>query len=123
MAEVTARRKRKPGPGRPFKKGQSGNPAGRPLGARNHLSESYISDLHTLWQEGGIKAARRVMKEQPAEFMRAVGKLVPQQFGMADQDKPDFRRIWEHLATVALTSIAREQQAIPLITAEVVAHD
>jgi hypothetical protein len=32
------KRKRKPGPGRPFPKGQSGNPAGRPPGARNRAT-------------------------------------------------------------------------------------
>ena len=33
------RRRHKPGPGRPFPKGQSGNPAGRPIGARNAATQ------------------------------------------------------------------------------------
>jgi hypothetical protein len=38
MAEKTARKQPTGGPGRPFKPGQSGNPSGRPLGARNRTT-------------------------------------------------------------------------------------
>jgi hypothetical protein len=33
------RKRHKPGPGRPFQKGQSGNPAGRPVGSRNRATQ------------------------------------------------------------------------------------
>ncbi|HXC29016.1 MAG TPA: DUF5681 domain-containing protein [Stellaceae bacterium] len=40
-------KQRKPGSGRPFRKGQSGNPAGRPMGSRNRatqLAEAILDD-------------------------------------------------------------------------------
>jgi Family of unknown function (DUF5681) len=39
-----------------FKPGQSGNPAGRPLGSRNKLSEAFLADFYQVWQERGIEA-------------------------------------------------------------------
>jgi Family of unknown function (DUF5681) len=38
MAENTAEKQRRRGPGRPFQSGESGNPAGRPKGARNRAT-------------------------------------------------------------------------------------
>ena len=37
-----------------WQKGQSGNPNGRPKGARNRLSESVLSELITHWEEHGF---------------------------------------------------------------------
>lgn len=104
-ADKTARKKRGAGPGRPFPKGKSGNPAGRPLGARSLLSQAYVEDLHALWQEGGMAALRKVRKENPLEFVKAVGKLVPQQFGLADEDKADFREVWARVAAKQLAAL------------------
>src|SRR6516165_10138108 len=40
MAESTLQIQPARGPGRPFEKGQSGNPAGKPPGCRNHASRA-----------------------------------------------------------------------------------
>ncbi|HJU15197.1 MAG TPA: DUF5681 domain-containing protein, partial [Stellaceae bacterium] len=40
MADSTLQKQRRRGPGRPFEKGRSGNPAGRPLGSRSRAARS-----------------------------------------------------------------------------------
>jgi hypothetical protein len=60
-----------------WKPGQSGNPAGRPKGARNKLAERAIEDILTTWQEGGIEALRRVRDTEPAKYISAVISLLP----------------------------------------------
>ena len=61
---------------------QSGNPAGRPKGARNLLSESVLKELISHWEENGSDAIDRTCKEQPAAYLRAVLSLVPKDFAM-----------------------------------------
>ena len=36
-----------------WKPGQSGNPAGRPLGARQRISEKLLADLAEVWETNG----------------------------------------------------------------------
>ncbi len=64
------RRNHKPGPGRPFQKGQSGNPAGRPCGSRNAatlLAEALIDD--------DAEAITRKVKTMALDGDRAMLKL------------------------------------------------
>jgi hypothetical protein len=65
-----------------WQKGQSGNPAGRPKGARNLLSESVLKELIGHWEENGLDAIDRTCKEQRAAYLRAVLSLVPKDFAM-----------------------------------------
>ena len=77
-----------------WQKGQSGNPAGRPKGARNRLSESVLKELISHWEENGKDAIDRTCKEQPAAYLRAVLSLVPKDFAMTverDETPQDIR--------------------------------
>lgn len=85
-AEVTAPKQRIIGV--PFKPGQSGNPAGRPKGARSRLNHSFIADLHTVWEESGIQALRTCAAERPNEFCRIVALLMPRDVSLSVSADP-----------------------------------
>jgi Family of unknown function (DUF5681) len=61
----------------PWPPGQSGNPAGRPRGSRSKLSESFLSDFHTVWEEEGLEAIRRCARNDPSTFVRVAASLLP----------------------------------------------
>src|SRR5215471_11668218 len=61
---------------RPWQPGQSGNPAGRPLGARPKLSEAFIAGVLATWEKHGNAALEWMVCHDPAGFVHAVGMLV-----------------------------------------------
>jgi hypothetical protein len=61
----------------PWQAGESGNPIGRPRGSRNRLSESFLSDFHTVWEEEGLEAIRRCARNDPSTFVRIAASLAP----------------------------------------------
>jgi hypothetical protein len=61
----------------PWKPGQSGNPAGRPKGSRNKLSEEFFRDLCDAWQVFGKPALMTAALLHPMEFVRMVASLMP----------------------------------------------
>jgi hypothetical protein len=67
-----------PGPG--WQPGQSGNPAGRPLGGRNKLCEAFLVKLHEAFQKHGEQAIEYVATKKPLEFCRIIAYLLPKQF-------------------------------------------
>ena len=63
----------------PWKPGQSGNPAGRPKGSRNKLSEDFFRDLCDAWQAFGRPALETMAMLYPVEFVRLVASLLPKE--------------------------------------------
>ena len=53
-----------------------GNP-GRPKGSRNKLGEAFIEDLHAAWKKHGMAAIEATIKNQPAQFLKVVARVLP----------------------------------------------
>lgn len=66
-----------------FVKGQSGNPAGKPLGARNKLNEAFVRDLHSIWERSGMHALERLAMSQPDKLVEAVGRTLPRELAVS----------------------------------------
>jgi hypothetical protein len=65
--------------GRPFAKGQSGNPLGRPRSARSKHSENFLAAFSRDFEENGERVIAQVREEQPATYLRIAADLLPRQ--------------------------------------------
>lgn len=85
-ADLTVSKQR----GRPFVTGVSGNPSGRPKGARNKLTEVFLDAIARDFAAHGSDAIERVRQEDPVMYLRIVGSLVPRELVAQREQAPDF---------------------------------
>jgi hypothetical protein len=70
-----------------WRPGESGNPAGRPKGARSKLGEKFLAGMLQAYEEGGIEAIRKVRDEEPAKFVSALVAILPRQMELDGEIK------------------------------------
>ncbi len=61
----------------PFKPGQSGNPAGRPKGARSKLGEAFLEKMLADFEEHGVSVIEAVRKDKPDQYLKVVASILP----------------------------------------------
>jgi hypothetical protein len=83
-AETTALKQR----GRPFLPGRSGNPTGRPKGAKNKLTDLVLSAVAEDFAQHGPEAIARVRQTDPACYLKFVGSLVPRELVLQREEAP-----------------------------------
>jgi hypothetical protein len=62
-----------------WKKGETGNAKGRPLGARQRISEKLLSDLAGVWEEHGAAVLQRLAADDPGKLAQIAFGLLPKE--------------------------------------------
>jgi hypothetical protein len=76
--------------GRPFAPGKSGNPKGRPRGARNKLTETFLEVVSKDFREHGADAIARLRKRDPSTYLRIVAAIVPRSLILKRESEFDY---------------------------------
>ena len=102
-----------------WKPGQSGNPAGRPKGARSKLSDSFLTDLAEHWQANGKQALQAAYEKNPVEYVRVVASLLPKNVAVDVDVK------YERIERVIVPAKVIEHDPLPAIEVDAtdVQHD
>jgi hypothetical protein len=69
--------------GKSWVPGESGNPAGRPLGSRGRYSDSFMRDLAADWSQRGPKILAQVAQMDPVRYLGVCASLIPRDVSIA----------------------------------------
>lgn len=86
-----------------WKPGESGNPAGRPKGARARLEHAFLDDLLADWNANGKAALVAAREKDPVGYVKVTASLMPKMVE-PDSGLEDFNRDELRLAIDALRS-------------------
>jgi hypothetical protein len=121
--EITGEKQR---PAHLFAPGTSGNPAGRPKGARSKFSELFISDLSTVWETHGVAALEKCAVDEPGQFLRVCAMLMPRDLNLniGGIDPASFADRFRHAAELLGHDIdpPRPRRPLRVAAAKVIDH-
>lgn len=65
-----------------FVPGVSGNPAGKPKGARTKLGEMFLEAMRDDFEVHGVEAITKVREERPQDYLRVIASLMPKDLNL-----------------------------------------
>lgn len=71
----------------PWKPGQSGNPLGRPQGARAKFSEKACADALADWTSNGAATLERVRATDPSTYLRVLFSIIPKDIAVSIENR------------------------------------
>lgn len=88
-----------------FPKGVSGNPAGKPKGARHQLTENFVKALNDDFTEHGVVAIQTVRAEKPDQYLKVIASLVPKDVNLTVNNMDDMSdaELAERIQSLATT--------------------
>src|SRR5262245_53686619 len=104
MTEITKLQQK---PAHLWKPGTSGNPAGRPRGSRNKLSEDFVAALYNDFQEHGSAAIAVCRAEKPDVYVRVIAGLLPKDMNIKVQQLDDLTDDQPMRKLAVLTEMAK----------------
>ncbi len=112
---------------KPFKPGESGNPAGRPKGSSHKISESFMRDFHESWQKHGKEAIEAMCADSPKDYVRVGLELtkasIPKQLKVEDNGSAFSRLTDEQLESILSLALLFEGGDTGVIEGETVQED
>jgi hypothetical protein len=73
--------------GKPWQPGESGNPGGRPIGARGRFSEQMISDIARSWSQHGAAALEKMAATSHDRYVEICTRLIPKDVALTVQQR------------------------------------
>lgn len=70
-----------------WKPGQSGNPLGRPQGARSKFSEQACADALADWTANGKATLERVRATDPSTYLRVLFSIIPKDIAVSIENR------------------------------------
>lgn len=64
---------------KPYKAGETGNPGGKPVGARNRLTKYFLNALADDFEAHGKDAIRECRETKPEAYIKAIAALCPKE--------------------------------------------
>jgi hypothetical protein len=108
----------------PWKPGQSGNPAGRPKGSRNRLSEDFVCAFADDFAEYGVEVIEKVRRERPSDYLKIAASLLPKDLEVTLNSNLQTAGILAAAATFSEAyAIARSVITGDVVEAEIVQDD
>lgn len=103
----------------PFKPGQSGNPKGRPKGARNRIGTQFLEALEVDFNKFGPQAIAQVRERKPEIYIRVVADLLPKEANINVEAGEAFVKLWGRISDglgeeLADSVDAEQEQSTPV---------
>jgi Family of unknown function (DUF5681) len=101
-----------------WKPGQSGNPMGRPKGARNRLGRAFLEALEADFSEHGVEAIEKVRETKPEVYIKIVADLLPKEANLNMDNGEAFTKLWRLISDGLGKEALRAMEAQEALEAE-----